>query len=194
MERTECTAIYERFKWEICDEMEPWLNMHFGVHTADGRMSWLNMQCLLNAEEAEWWNEEMRFEPIFVMAVLMDSHHVIRVWLMDIDHVIRAHVEDIGWDKSKQFQLDQHYKSYQLLPIGSFLVALRPQQSLQNKNENQIENQHDDDDHNHDDEKEDDGHRQRIELHCFVLPEKRKVEYTVKASSMTGYEGTVAAG
>ena len=115
----------------------------FCVYQDGGRMSWLSVQC--HFADAKWWNAEMQFKALFVEEI--DRH--IRVWLIDKKNVVRAFVEDLGWDQSKQFELDQDYASFQMLPIGSFLVALKP---------SQIE-------------------KGRIELHCFILPEHRKLEY-----------------
>ena len=50
------------------------------------------------------------------------------VWLIDEHNIVRAFDYDAeSWDTAKQFDLEQDFESYQLTPMGYFLIALKPQ-------------------------------------------------------------------
>merc|ERR1712136_534240 len=134
--------------------------------------------------ELVWCPETVTFK-----AMLMEEiNKNIWLWLIDSENTVRAFDYDARlWDTSKQFNLGTDFKSFQMMPMGYFLIALRPQYQSSTALTAA--------DHNDDDEKDDQKEPEsarirtgRIELHSFFLMEQKKLEYVVHKSSTTGYE------
>eukprot|EP01084_Bolivina_argentea_P024956 46450_1 len=169
------------------------------------RMIFSHKQCDL--KDMYWWGN--LFDKTFQAMLIQEIDRNIFVWLIDNEGVIRAYDYDAdSWDSDKQFTLDQKYDNYVLSPMGGFLVAFKPQyeEQIYNDevvaiNENKHKNEENKIDCNDTDEKSCDEKDAitpksdkkiqptgRIELHAWLLVEKRKLQYKIHKDSKTGYE------
>lgn len=94
----------------------------FCIYQEGGRLPTSNKRCDLR--DFTWFKKNMRFK-----ALLMEEvNKNVWVWLIDETNTVRAFDYDANsWDTAKIFNLGEDFESYQLLPMGFFLIALKPQ-------------------------------------------------------------------
>ena len=129
----------------------------------------------------------------FKAMVMEEINKEIWIWIIDERNNVYAFDYEAGWDDSKELNLGQDFESYQMMPMGFFLVALKPQYHNQQTETLKIHRRPRDQplDDGVSDGKKSPGIKTatgRIELHAFYLMENKKLEYVVHKSSMTGYE------
>ena len=183
----------------------------FYIYQEGGRLPVSNRRSDLR--EYSWWNSKLQFK-----AMLMEEvNKNVWLWLIDQNNIVRAFDYEAGsWDSSKQFNLGQDFESFQMMSMGYFVIALKPQyevgqlqdtkpmdvgQDLQQKLGDEANPNEEATELTKEDKESADGIDEndvvgvktkvptgRIELHAFYLMKKKKLEYVVHKSSTTGYE------